>query len=748
VNGDLPGKTTDSSIELTHLDPTGDELKTETIPLSQTYQVGVVATSKHAYAEAELSPGFYKISVQNSSVSYTFVAGQPDEIAAEISKDLRNRASKFSQHAKQMRERFNSSKFVAETVVTSENGSFSVGLPSNVKTVSATAYKVPTGMDAANATRADIREYYNTMNISLQSVDTEDPFAVSHHDLTRADANLTADANLDEPVPAFYLPDGEVRQDVPASNVTLEVYKTDVPKFADAGLTANRSQLREWWQSNLSYSDLPAAMQDRWNATLGELNATREKLNNVTQANEELRSRFEELLAEQRDTSVEKIREQLEDSNKDRGDLQEEISALRQAIAEMGSTVTIERPDVTRDEKAENVSLAWTLPGDLDDANVSVLAHYANGTTQAVDSTYVSVDEGTLPGQGDVVRVSEYPLGSTDPASVQFELMAAGTEDWATSSEVVKNPTVSTELPSIDSISLSSVNPGPSENVTVTVSPSESGSWKQITNVTVLGPDGSPVSSSAVTNGQAFRFTTAGEGVHTAQITAETTDGSVVEIPVRVKAVGREVDASPTLSVKESPVGEYVLTSGEFERAEVSTENARERVQVTAQLPAGDDVPSEVSVHLEELSTPADSTVSVQFVRGENEEAVSKNIPVTVHMAAPSGDLLLWRNGAAVSNDGGKWGQARLESDHLVVKTYTDENGGLTLEKRNDAGLVAQFQHGFDQFIQSFSLMISFAPAQLPTSAPAPATVQGVLASSAAVATPAPDAGGLMEVVA
>ncbi|WP_227132325.1 hypothetical protein [Halorubellus salinus] len=747
VNADLRGKTTDSPIQLTHLDPAGDGLKTETIPLSQEYQVGVVATSTHSYATVELSPGFYEVSVKNSSVSYTIVAGDPNEIAAEISKKLLNREDELRKHAKQMRERFNSSKFVAETVVTSENGSFSVSLPSNVQTVSATAYKVPAGMDPSNATRADIREYYNTMNISRATVDVEEeePFVVSHHDLTRADANLTSEADLDDVVPAFYLPAGEVREDVPASNVTLEVYKTDIPKYADPGITANRSQLRDWFLSNLTYGDLPPALQDRWNATRERLNETREKLKNITAANEELRSWFEKLLAEQRNTTVEKVRVQIRDADKTKEELREEVGALRQAIAELESTVSIDEPEVSA--QSDNVSLAWTLPGALDSANVSVLAHYANGTTRSVPSKYVAVDEGTLPGQGDVVRVSEFPLGDSDPASVQFELMAASSEGWATSSEVVKNPSFSGELPSIDSISLSTVNPGPKENVTVRVSPSERGSWKQITNVSVLGPDGSTIGTGPVENGSSFAFTTAGAGVHTAQITAETTGGSTVEIPVRIKAVGREVDAPPTLSVKESPVGEYVLTSAEFERAEVSTENARERVQVTAQLPNGDGVPSEVSVHLEELSTPGDSTVSVKFVRGENEESVTQHVPVTVHMAAPSGNLLLWRNGQAVSNDGGSWGQANIQSDQLVIKTFTDDTGDLTLQKQNDAGLLAQISHGFAQFIQGFSLSVSFAPT-VPVPAPATTSGQAMLAGSADVATPAPDAVALEEVVA
>jgi hypothetical protein len=753
VNSDLPGKTTESDIQLTYLDATGDTLKTETIPLSQTYQVGVVTTSEHQYAKVELSPGFYEISVNGSDVSYTIVAGNPDEITAEVAKDLRNRADQLSEQAKNARQQFEDGKFTATTVTTNENGSFSVSLPENVKTVSATAYKVPQGMDPENATRADIREFYNTMNITRSTSDADEPFAVTHHGITREEANLTAAAELDEPVPAFYLPDGSTETDVPAGNVTLDVYKTDVPTLAETQITANRSQLRDWWLSNLSYSDLPPALQDRWNATNATLQEVRDDLYNVTQANEELRRQVEELLAQQRNTTVEEVRVSLRESDKGREALLEEVAALREIIAQQDATVTIPDPEVERSESAESVSLSWSVPGELDSGNFSVLANYANGTTRTVGDEHISVDQGSIPGQSTVVRVSEYPLGASDPSSVQFELQAASAEGWGSSQAVVKNPTFDGELPSIDSVSVSSVAPGPSENVTVRVSPSESGSWKRLTNVSAIGPDGSSIGTSSIEDGRRLSFTTNGEGVHTLRLTAETTNGEEVVIPVRVKAVGREVDQSPTLSVKESAVGEYVLTSGEFERAEVSTENARQQVTVTAQLPSGDEVPNEVDVHLEEIATPSSSSVSVQLVRGESEESVSQHVPVQIHMSATTDDVLLWRNGNAVSRDGGQWGKAELQGDQLVLKTYTDSNGDLEISKENDPGLIASVSHGFSRLTQSFALVVSFAIdaisfAWTPGSALATPTPAPVVAGTADAVGPALDAGALEEVIA
>lgn len=747
VDDELPGATVEREITLTHLDSTGDGVKTETITATHYYDA-FGSTKDHAYAEIELSPGFYRVSVKGSDDSYVITAGKPDEIAAAIEQALKDEADQLTDRAKDLRQKFQDGKFVSTTVTTDENGRFSAQVGSEVKTVSISAYRVPRGMDPQNATRADISEWYNAQTFDVNTQETGGFDVAVEENFDRSNANLTSEADLESAVPAFYLPERPVRQDVPGENVTINVYKTSVPDWANTSVTANRSKWKENFLANLSYSDLPAALQqrlDQLNDTQATLEEVRNELHNVSKENDQLTKRVEELLAEQRNSTVEEVREQLAEQDKTNEELRQEIRALRQAMTELDTTVTIEDPEV--DKTADTVSLAWTIPSrmNIEEGNVSVLAHYANGTSQTVAEQYVTVDTGV---GNDVVRVSEYPLGDADPASVEFELQAATSEDFGARSDVVKNPTFDGALPSLDSVSVSTINPGPSENVTVEVNPSESGSWKKITGVTVYGPDGNEINTSGVQDGTTFRFTTNGAGVHHAAISAETTGGETVEIPVRIKAVGTELDAPPTISAKSSPVGEYLLTSGEFAGAEIEKENAGELTSITAQLPADADVPTEIDVHLEEVAIPSSSKTTVTLVRGDEEQALDKHVPVTLHFSAPDDTVLVWRNGEPVTQSGNRYGKVNAKSNALVVDTYTAADGTVTVRRANNPTWGTRISYELDRFFQTLPVVIQLPALPLP-----PVDAVGLEAPPMQAATPdapelSPDAATLSEVVA
>jgi hypothetical protein len=736
---DLPGNIIrpDAPVTLYQLDAAGDTVRTITVPIDETK--GGTVTDEMEYGEKRLSPGFYAVVPPNASAPQsTIVVGDPSEIVAEMSRELRNEAGQLTEKAKDIRERFESGKFTSTRVTTDANGEFTASVGSNVETVSITAYRVPQGMDPNETTRADIREYYNAMVFSGADPSTssfptgslDGGLSVEYRNSFDPTAANASNVSLSEVVPAFYLPADAERVDVPGPNATVNVYKTSTPRFANSSALTNRSNWLENALQNATFGELPPALQSYLNNTNQSLSQVRDRLHNVTKQNEWLKQRYKELLADDRNVSVAELEKQLQNQTRTSEELREEILALRQAIATMDNTVTVEPPDV--EKSGDTVSLAWGVPMDLDAGNVSVMAHYANGTSRVVPGEYVAVD--TSPIGDDTVRVEQYPLGSADPASVQFELLAANAEDTAKRSDSVKNPTFKGSLPRIDSIVLSSVTPGPNENVSLTVDPSDAGSFKRVTGATVYAPDGSELGTSPVSDGRTVSFTTSGAGVHHIALSMETTGGESVEIPVRIRTYSQDVERPPTLSLKDSPVGEYVLASGEFDGAEITTENAGQRATVTAILPGDtDDVPSNMHVHLEEVAIPSSAETTIQLVRGEEERSVDQSVPVSIHFKSPAqSDVLVYRNGAPVpAGEGNAKGARRTTGSALVVETVTDSSGSVTVSKQTNPSFLDRVGFAVAQLLNGPLLAVSF-----PVPASVPVDTAGTLAASVA----APDA--------
>jgi len=376
---------------------------------------------------------------------------------------------------------------------------------------------------------------------------------------------------------------------------------------------------------------------------------------------------------------------------------------MNQALYSTDLTGGIEEPDTDAVTKsAENVSLAWTVPGmDLSASNVSVIAHYANGTTRVVPEEYVQVN--TEIGD-DTVHINEYPLGKNDPSSVQFRLRIAGEEELRSASKTVTNPQQSGDLPRLDSISLGTLTPGPSETVSVELNPAQMSSFRRVTNVTAYSPDGSEVTTTSVSDGDTFSFTTDGTGVHTLRVDIETTNGNTVTLPVRIKALASDISRPPSITVRDSPIGQYALVGDGLAGAEISTDAGAKQTTVVAKLKEESSLPSNIDVHLEEIALAGTAETSVTVVRGEAEQRISKHVPVTLHFRKPTDDVLVRRNGEPLSADGNSKGQTRTTGKALIVETYIDESGSVTVKRVNDPGWLEKLAFQGDQWVRGLSL--------------------------------------------
>lgn len=655
----MPGEhRSEATIVIERITASGDVTTSSTVELDQQSGGGYLDPDSFSYTTVDLSPGFYYIHEEGAPRGVPRKVGTTSSILDRYQQDV---SGALTDSAQQLKNHMDSNDVVRVATSTDAQGRYSLGVPGNTKAVTIQAYHAPAitqlqGTDPASLTQQDILTEYNNA-------------------LETAPADRT---ELEQQVvdSSVYFPTRTRTVDPPESGVDMTLYSLSSPPNANiSGLQDQLDRLRDLIE-NGTFSDLPPALQQRLEETgAEELRATYSELVGLVRSYPPVKETYLEL----------SDRDQIaEPSELSKAELRAEISAMNQALYQTDLTGEIDPPEI--EETAETISVSWGVPGmDLSEANVSVIAHYANGTSSVVSEEYISKDTSLIG--TDTVRVNEYPLGEADPASVQFELRIAGEDGLRGRKDVIKNPTFDGPLPRLDSVSLSSVAPGPNENVTVRVSPSEAGSFRKISNVSVYGPDGSAVGTSGISNGNKLSFTTNGKGIHQIRLQLETTGGETVTLPVRVKALQTDTSRPPTITARDSPIGLYALTSGEIDHARISHEGAGERTSIMAELIDGAGTPANVDVHLEELTLPGDTELTLTLTKGEDGSRLNQHVPVTIHHRQPGDDAILWRGGEPIaidSDEGTRWGAAHTTGSSLVINTYTDEGGSVTIHKINN----------------------------------------------------------------
>jgi len=374
-------------------------------------------------------------------------------------------------------------------------------------------------------------------------------------------------------------------------------------------------------------------------------------------------------------------------------------SELRAAISAADTAITTTQSTADMEETGRQlledgtVSKTWDVSGiDLSEANVSVIAHYSNGTRQVVSDEYVSVNDGAIT---DTVRLKEFPYGEGDPAQVSFRLNVAGpsddvgddTPEFANDETVITNPTYNGDVPGIASIELSTIRPGPNDDVTLTVNPERESSFRKLIDATVYAPDGTTVPVGNVTNGDTVDFQTNGQGIYRIEYTVQNRGGQNFTDTISVQAAASDQDLNPGLYAHSGPLGNIALASDGLSGGSVDVTDSG-RVEVVAQLPEDADTPNEVEVYTSGLSTGPETPVEVRVVQGDDRQGISKHTYVRIHGKRISEDALVYRNGdQPVTRDGEtRFGRVTVDADGTSILTWTDKSGVVETTVNNDPG--------------------------------------------------------------
>lgn len=665
IDSQLPGKVDDDTdIVIESVGANGDVVGApQTVETDSTYSndvIGGVSTVSADFAKVSLPAGFYRVYPKDHpESSYIIVVGDPSEIGTAIQQDLETQASTLTSQAQSIRDKVDAGKFTRTTTTTNASGEWSVAVGENVNVVAVQAYKKPAGLtstSAENLTLEDMRTYY-----------------------------ASTDYNG-----SFILPSEAKEVETPASDVTVEVVEAKNPFYADLDRYGSLEDVLDAYFANLSYADLPAPLQQQLD------NVSRERLETLAseqQALSEQNAELKDRIAEIRDgepTSID------EDSATEQ-ELIDLIKAQQQAMSEMRSKLDAE---TSTDVGKGAVTSSATFPGDLSKEQVTVIAQWSNGTSRVVDESYLSYSQSAAASASNpvetTVTVEDFPVGSDDPATVQFKFRVATNDGIGSTTTSARNPTYDGTVSKLDSIALSTLHPGPSETVTMTVNPDTETDFDAITGLEVNGPNG--VVTSNITGDNTATFKTDGEGVYRAEVTYENLDGDNFSTVYRVKAADTDYASEAQVRVAQSPTGTYALVGDGLSGGTVNVKQGGSATTVVAQVAEGDDIPDRIHVHTTGLDLPASATTTVRAVRGEDQQAVSEHVRVVLHSQRLPDGATLYANEKALPVDGNnQFGSTSRTADSLVVKTWTDKSGVLEIKSDANPGIIERLRYRFDK---------------------------------------------------
>lgn len=637
VNDDLTGKTQNGTIVFEQLDMSGGSAETFTVQTDGVYDVGGLG-GKHHYAEVSLPRGFYRVSAKGSPFSMVISVGNPADARKVVTSDLRNEKDKLTNRASEIKDLMDQKKVVQITTTTyTKNGSaghFNASVPSGVEVVTVQAY-TPTVdkykiADPANASIQDMRE--------IASLDSYNGSII-------------------------YTPRAKELA-VPSSGNTVRAIEAGSSPFMDPSRFQNKT---EWLKDLFANASINPAnyLESLDGKSKEELKELRNQLASLKNQNSAIRGRYQELL------------DQYGESQNETEQLKNEIKALNQAVNELEGELKAEQTESTY----ENGTISATIPfnGELDPSAVAVTANYVSiGETHTVPEKYVSVDK--RAGRGDQVIIEDYPVVNNS-SLITFSVAVSG-EDGEGVGEVkvpVRNPNFQGKFLNLESVSVSTIQPGPTEQVTMTVPQPSEGAQIQNVTATVSGPNG-PVNVTTTDKPRSLAFTTNGPGSYFVQVDIQDTENNTWTERFTLHAIGTNTENPASIMAVEGYTGEFAVAGAGLNGGAVEVDANTMTVSAIA---SADSVPSRVHVHTEGLSADYENT-HVRLLKQSSGEPVQINRHATVvlHTAKLPENAILYRNdgtpiGHGEETKGGVW---RNTENGTTIRTWTDANGEVTVE--------------------------------------------------------------------
>lgn len=673
VDNSFPGAVTEGTIVVEQVDPLGDTIDTrelETSPVYETTGANPLSTNDHHVAQTQLPTGVYQAHPEGEpEKAYTFVVGDPEDLAADYAGDLLDRADRLEQRF-DMGENALEETIVRERTTTNETGQFELDLPSGPDEYNIQAY------------RAD--------DAILEHTDPEDLADLSLEDLR--------DYRFTEYEGAFILPAETGTVDAGEQDAEVQVIRTDEMPWDDMEQYEDLMERLEDEFLNSTVDDLA----DDWDELVDELDD--ERLEELTEQYRAIVEGDEDL----EDAIEETIDRELGDDNETEA-LREELEAIRDELDEVDDRVNIGDGEIEIDDGEAD---AWfPVPDWVDESDVLVEYQTADGEVEAIDDEYVSLaSDGVGPFGGQQVVVEDFPVDE-DVAAADFRLEIVGDEGYGSGSVGFATPGFDGTVPDVRAIDLNTHSPGPDESVSMTVRPAAGERIDGITGIDAYGPDDEPLANAEITDDDRATIRTDGAGEHFVRLSIDTGAGGEYVKSFTLEA-GEEARSNPPTVRTEQSVGDqrWALTGEGLADGAVATDD--DQLDVRAIAPA-DDVPGAVHVRPDDALDETDR-LSVRVLEGADERQVANNIETVVHIDDDLEGATVWRGEPSwlggdplVVDDTTRHGEIDVrgeDGDKTVIRTFTEDDGTLELHIDDDPGFIASTQHSVATTVPSPSL--------------------------------------------
>ncbi len=665
IDNTFPGQTVSDTIVLEQKGPTGDTIDRQTLETETIGTVGGVGTKKDIPGiKTSLPPGAYVAYPEGARErGYTFIVGSPTELASSWETELKNKADKLSDRAKRIRGLLDNNEVVQATNQTTENGSFTIDMPSNVVTADVKALKADGELlqDAANPSLEDLRK-----------------FQTQGYNGT------------------FYLPSPQPKTvNPPAENVSVTVYRSPEVPMGNIETFADLQQ----WLRNQQLNETISELQSEYDKRFSEMNRS------VLERTYKSHKSLIETVPGSKDRY---LKRSTFDSIQDAGDLSDgelatETNHMQVALAKAGEIHPSDPGENPITIEDGQLHAEYPLPEGINQDTLQPEIHWSNGESEQIADKYWSI-ESTLTGP-DTLVIDGYPIDSSDPAAFDLRILGGGENGVLDDRISGLNPAFDGTIPDVRAIDLNTLAPGEGETVSMTFRTSEDSSFQRVDSLEVFGPDGKQLSSTIVGDDEA-RFETKRAGQHFVRATITDTTGATFVQTFSVRALEQGRNDPPTVRA-ETAVGDrlFAVVGDGLDDARIQrTENG---LEVDAIVPGGE-IPGSIHVKPQAAVEADETSIDVQVLEGNDEATVSSNVATVIHLDSLSSDARVWRGepawlGEPLSWDGGtRYGEVMQrggeDSDKVVIRTYTNSNGqtSITIDTRDGlSGQWASAKHGF-----------------------------------------------------
>ncbi|ELY68842.1 hypothetical protein [Natrinema versiforme] len=685
-----PGQLTEGTVVIEQLSPTSEVVDKRTIETQVEFETNVAFNrggEEYEAVRTSLPTGVYRIYPEdNPSAVTTVTVGSPSDISSAWEEDLRNEKDQLTQRAERIRNLLSQDHVARSTVRTNETGHFSVDVPSN-------------------AVKTDLRAMKGDGSLE----DLSDPSIEDLREIQSGGYNGT-----------FYLPDPSgTSVEPPAENVTVTTYRSPEVPFSNMESFADLQAFLEEQRLNETVDELRSEYDERFEemerSSLERIYSDHKTLTETVPGAEDRyleRSDFEEVQAAE-DLSSE--------------ELPRETSHMQVALAGIGE---IEPPDLGGENPAEIsdglFNAEYPLPDGIDSDTIALEAHYPNGSSESIGEDYWSIGSSGVPGLGgQTLSVSDYPIPEDTPgvelrvraASSDGGLIGGGTDGILDDRVSATNPTFGGSTPQINAVDFSTLAPGPSEQVSVGISPTDDTGYDSLVSAEAWNDDGEPITATVDSERDRASFETDGEGTHSVRLTYTNQQGDQFVVSERIDAKQQSRSDPATVRASGSPqsmTGVYAVTGEQLESARLESNGGTLSVDVIAD---DSDGPGELNIKPSNAMQGTTHTIDVEVVHGSSETAVQSNIPTNVHLTSPRSQALYWRSspgfgGAPITHEGEtRYGSVEKPSEGKhVIRTYTEPDGSVTISTVESAGYVDRASHQASQWVGNVPFVGSLVP--------------------------------------